>query len=108
MNIEKPKFNKGLVLICNRCKPRLEKRNKASQDFEALRIKLKTRWKKIKLWGKLRACETSCLGQCPVNASAIFVQNRSDGSDYCLSIPLTSTEEEIIESIEKFLDIEVK
>tara|TARA_Y100000589_G_scaffold318055_1_gene344946 strand:+ start:1938 stop:2264 length:327 start_codon:yes stop_codon:yes gene_type:complete len=108
MKTETPKFNKGLVLLCNRCKARVAKRDLVGQDFGELRVKLKAQWKKNKLWGQVRACETGCLGHCPLGASAIFVQNRTNLSDHCLAIPTTATEEEIIESIESFLDIAVK
>ena len=34
MKTEKPKFEKGLILLCNKCKPRLAKRNLDAQQFE--------------------------------------------------------------------------
>ena len=107
MKTEKPKFEKGLILLCNKCKPRLAKRNLDAQPFDELKSELKMRFKKAGFWGKIRACETSCLGHCPLDASTIFIQNRSTVKDLCISVTSEINQQEIIDSIERFLALEI-
>ena len=106
MKTENPKFEKGLILLCTRCKPRLAKRNIDGHEFEALKSELKTRWKKSAHWGKIRACETTCLGHCPAGASTIYVHKRSTNTDLCISAGSEMSQQEIIDSIERILEFE--
>ena len=106
MKTENPKFEKGLILLCTRCKPRLAKRNIDGHEFEALKSELKTRWKKSAHWGKIRACETTCLGHCPAGESTIYIHKRSTNMDLCISVGSEISQKEIIDSIERILEFE--
>ena len=106
MKTENPKFEKGLVLLCTRCKPRLAKRNIDCYEFETLKSELKTKWKKSGHWGKIRACETTCLGHCPAAGSTIYIYKRSTNTDLCISIESEMDQQEIIDSIESIFEFE--
>jgi len=81
----KPKWNSGLVLVCERCfKERIpdEDPEKAAEigDFH-LRDWLKARLKQDGHWGKVRAINTSCMDVCARRMVTVVIDPKSDGKD---------------------------
>lgn len=105
MKTDKPKFDSGLILLCIRCKDRLAKRNIEAQDLSDTRAFIKSKLKESRLWGTIRACETSCLGNCPAKGSTIFVQNQTSHQQTCILAEPESGNEDILRSIEDQLSL---
>lgn len=103
---EKPKFNSGLVILCTRCKPRLAKRQIEAQDFTSLRVLLKAKFKESGIWGSVRACESTCLGHCPAQASTLFIQNQKTNAQVCLIVPPQASDEDILKKVKNHLHLE--
>lgn len=106
MKTEKPKFNSGLILLCTRCKDRLAKRNIEAQDFSITRAFIKSKLKENRIWGAVRACETTCLGNCPVEGSTAFIQNQANQQQVCVVIEPKSSNEDVLQIIEDQLSLD--
>lgn len=101
------KFDDGVVFLCTKCFPRLEKLGHKVEKLNELRRFLKDRLKETGHWGKFRVAESSCLGHCPKDEYVCYAYKRSSPEkETCWTVPVSTDHDKLLNAIQEFMEWE--